>query len=262
MDKERRLGQRHKLPKIKHKVFIATPAYDGKVDSDYAMCLGETCMHAVHQDIGVCIQTMGNGAFIEVARNTFVKNFLETDCTHLFFIDADLKWESRAFIGLVQSDRDVCAGVYRKRQEPEEYPVRYKEDPENPGIQTIDGGWVACDRVPTGFLCIKRHVLEYMAAKADTWDIAGVGEIPALFKTREIPLDEDGKYTFMGEDFAWSDDYREASGKDIWVWPDFDFVHGGFKGNWHKFMNAQAEKYQDSPVNLVKDDAEERKESA
>lgn len=261
MDKSRRLGKRHKLPEVEHNVFIATPAYDGRVHAEYAMCLGETCMHAVHQKIGVAIQTMGNGAFIEIARNTFVRNFLETECTHLFFIDADLKWESRAFIGLVQSGREVCCGVYRKRQEPEEYPVRYKEDPENPGIQTTDGGWVACERVPTGFLCIQRHVVEKMASEADWWHIPGTGDIPALFKTRELPIDKGddhvykgNRYSYMGEDFAWSDDYRKMFNTDIWVWPDFDFEHAGFKGNWHKFMNDQCIRLGEKPVNLVRKD--------
>lgn len=237
MDKERRLGQRHALPPVKHKVFVATPAYDGKVDTDYAMCLAQSAMHAVHQEIGVASQVMGNGAFIEMARNIFVKNFLSTDCDILFFIDADLKWESRAFVGLIQSGREVCAGAYRKRQEPEEYPLHYIENPDEPGLRTIEGGWIACDRVATGFLCIHRHVLEKMSAAAPTVLVPNEGEIPWVFHTK-FQEDEDGN-RFMGEDFAWCDDYMDSFDGPIWVWPDFDFSHAGYDCNWHKFMNSQ-----------------------
>lgn len=251
MDKERRLGKRHQLPAVRAKVFVATPAYDGKVDTDYAMSLAESCMHATHVGIGVQASVMGNGAFIEMARNIFVKAFLQTDCTHLFFIDSDLKWESRAFVGLIESDRDVCAGLYRRRQEPEDYPVRYCEDKDNPGIQVVDGGWVECDRVPTGFLLIKRHVLEAMVEKADKLTISGQGEVPWVFETRKIVTDQ-GNTTFMGEDFSWCDDYREQFGKPIHVWPDFEFTHGGYKCNWHRFMNAQVEAAGEKPINLVR----------
>ncbi|TFH49490.1 MAG: hypothetical protein E4H01_04145 [Lysobacterales bacterium] len=256
MDKERRLGKRHKLPPVAHKVFVATPAYDGKVNTDYAMSLAQSCMHAVHQDIGVVSQVMGNGAFIEMARNIFVRNFLKTDCDILFFIDGDLKWESRAFVGLIQSGREVCAGAYRRRQEPEDYPLHYIEDRDKPGIQIMEGGWIACDRVATGFLCIHRHVLEAMVEKAEKVFIANEGEIPWIFKTAIV----DGKDTavgqrlFMGEDFAWCDDYMEQFDGPIYVWPDFDFVHDGYVGNWHSFMNKQVAlaEQEDTPINLIR----------
>ena len=115
------------------KPFIATPAYDGKFDNDYVVSMAETCMVAPQFKILPQLTTMRNGAFIDVARNRFVEMFLKSDCTHLFFIDADLKWEPRAFIGLVRSGLPVCAGIYRKRQEPEEYPVRCIPNPDEPG---------------------------------------------------------------------------------------------------------------------------------
>lgn len=239
MKEGRKLGKRHEHPPVKHRVFVATPAYEGKCDVDFAMSLAQSCMHAVHQDIGVMCQVMGNGAFIEMARNIFVKTFLETDCDLLFFIDSDLKWESRAFVGMVESGREVCAGAYRKRQEPEEYPLHYIEDEDKPGLSITDGGWVECDRVATGFLCIQRHVLEKMSAQAKKVYIEGEGEIPWIFETgfRE----SDGHLKFIGEDYSWCDKYIEEFGGPIYVWPDFDFEHAGYKCNWHKFMNAQVE---------------------
>lgn len=238
MKEQRKLGARHTQPQVTLKAFVATPAYDGKVDTDYAISLAESSMMAANHGIGVHAGVMGNGAFIELARNTFVKLFLESDCTHLFFIDADLRWEARAFLGLMMAGRPVCAGLYRRRQEPEEYPVRYVE--KDGCLEIKDGGWIECDRVPTGFLCIERKVVEEMAKDARKLTIKGVGEVPELFYTQVRDVG-DGKFGFMGEDFCWCDDYCKRYSTSIGVWPDFDFTHGGYKCNWHEFINRTVE---------------------
>lgn len=211
--------------------YVATPAYDGKVHTDFAVSLAESCMMATAAGIRVTASVMGNGAFIDLARCNFVRLFLETDCTHLFFIDSDLKWEPRAFVGLLTAGRPVCAGVYRRRQEPETYPVRYEED-ERGGIQIEEGGWIKCERVPTGFLCIERKVIEEMSESALKIRQHGQPDVPQLFYTK---ITEDR--AFMGEDFCWCDDYTARYKQPIWVWADFDMIHGGFRGNWWEYID-------------------------
>jgi len=164
-----------------------------------------------------------------------VKMFLESDCTHLFFIDSDLKWEARAFLGLLMAGRPVAAGVYRRRQEPEDYPVKYVED-ERVGLM-INDGWADCLRVPTGFLCIERKVIEEMAADAEKMLIPE-GEVPRLFYTK---VTEDRK--FMGEDYCWCDDYVERYGKPIEVFVDLNFKHDRFECNWLDFLKRKSEEF-------------------
>lgn len=221
-------------------VFVATPAYDGKVDTDFAMSLAETAMAATAHGILFRASVMGNGAFIDLARNTFVQFFLESDCTHLLFIDSDLKWDPMAALMLVTSDKPVCAGVYRKRQEPESYPVQYLEEPGG-GLTVHDNKWVKCSRVPTGFLCIRRDVVEKMAARAPRWRVDGQTDAPRLFYTKTIPSEDAGTDLFVGEDFVFCDDYAEQFGEPIWVLPNINFVHGGYACNWHQFMMSVAE---------------------
>ena len=216
--------------------FVATPAYDGRVLTDYAVSLAESVQAATIRGIQVTATVIGNGAFIDLARNTFVRLFLETQCTHLFFIDADLKWEPRAFIGLLEANLPVCAGVYPKRQDPEEYPVRFKEEGEDTGVWTRDG-WVMCDRVATGFLCIERGVIEQMVARAPVLKSTREPDLPRLFYTY---VDETDR--FVGEDFAWCKDYVVQFGCPIPVWPDFNFTHGvQWRGNWHQFLMKASE---------------------
>lgn len=233
---ERRLGKKQ-LEKIN--VYVATPAYDGKVHSDFSQSLAETAFSCPLYGVMMTAGVMGNGAFIDLARNIFVKIFLEDhkDCTHLFFVDSDLKFEARAFIGLARSGLPICAGAYRRRQEPEDYPIKWTPHPEKGGLW-VEDDFLMCDRVATGFLCIRRDVIEEMAADAVQMQIHGQeGAVPRLFYTK---LTEDNR--FMGEDFAFCDDYVAKYKKPIPVWTDFDFNHAGYKGNYHKYLLAEIEK--------------------
>lgn len=248
----------------KIRAFVATPAYDGRVLTDYAISIAESCHIAPLFGIHVQASVMGNGAFIDIARNIFVKMFLDSDATHLFYIDADLRWEARAFVSLLQSGLPICAGVYPKRQTPEEYPVGMAPHPKTGGVWVTDGegndaetGWIQCERVPTGFLCIRRDVVEMMVANSPMQALGKQPPHPMLFLATPFVRDENNRHRnvdmidgtfkptdavdFIGEDFYFCDRYRRLTGKTIPAWPDFDFTHGkDWTGNWHQFLNRQS----------------------
>ena len=235
---QRRLGQKAvalaEAPPVH--IMIATPAYDGKVDAEYAQSIAEAAFCAPLYQVKVTHMVIGNGAFIDLARNVYVKIFLEkhTDCTHLFFIDADLKFEPRAMIGLAKSGLPICAGVYPRRQTPEDYPLALASWPDGGGLW-VEDDWVMCDRVPTGFLCIRRDVVEEMAKDATGINmVEHDGPVPRLFYTK---IDEAGR--FVGEDYCFCDDYVKKYGKKIPVWPNLDFVHGGYKGNLSAYLEGK-----------------------
>jgi hypothetical protein len=135
------------------------------------------------------------------------------------------------------AERPVVCGAYRRRNEIEDYPIRWEPHPElsKDGIDKIwkdEEGWLMTNRVPTGFLCIRRNIVEEMAEKAFKLQFKKEGEVPKLFYT----YIEDGTGRFIGEDFAWCDDYIKQYGQFISCWPDFDFVHGGYPCNYEKWM--------------------------
>lgn len=253
---------------MRHHVYVCTPAYDGKVESNYSQSLAEASYTCPLYNVEITAAVHGNGAFIDLARNIFVSKFLNDpglkDCTHLFFVDADLKFEARAFIGLVKSGHPICAGIYRRRQEPEEYPFRPAENPNGGGLWFVDD-WLQCNRVPTGFLCISRQVLEAMAADSPKIFIHGQEHlIPWVFHTefgdsdtkavqekyglsdefmrdygKWLPIDN---AKFIGEDYGFCNDYVRKYGKNIPVWTNFDFVHGGYTGNFFKWLTNEKDK--------------------
>lgn len=255
---------KHKLkPEKPLHVYVCTPAYNGEVDSDFAQSLAEASFCCPMYNIQITHGIIGNVGFIELARNMFVKKFLEEnkDCTHLFFIDGDLKFESRAFIGLIRAGLPICAGLYRRRQAHEDYPLKCAENPDGGGLWFIDD-WLQCDRVPTGFLCIRRDVLEEMAAEAPVLEVADQkGGVPWLFDLSKEPVKSDtrpvvktygemqeriakgedpcGSFRIIGEDYTFCDRYIAKYGKKIPVWSNFDFTHHGFFGNFWKYLNEQ-----------------------
>ncbi len=238
-----KLGDKKKLVKDdRWDVYIATPAYDGKVDTDYSQSLAEAAYCCPAFLISVTAGVMGNGAFIDLARNIFVKIFLEEfpDSTHLFFVDSDLKFPPNAFVGLVRAGLPICAGVYRRRQDPEDYPIAFAEHPEMGGlwVENIDGlDWIMARRVPTGFLCIRRDVVEEMAAEAVQMDIKGQdGPVPRLFYTK---LDENNR--MVGEDYCFCDDYMAKYKQPIPVYPNITFKHGRYEGNLNDFLERSIE---------------------
>jgi hypothetical protein len=93
------------------------------------------------------------------------------------------------------------------------------------------------NRVPTGFLCISRKVIEEMAAEARQLDIHGQdGPVPELFYTK---IGDDNR--FIGEDYAFCDDYVKKYGKPIHVWPDIDFSHGKYDCNYLTYLEKKVE---------------------
>lgn len=231
-------------------VFVGTPAYDGKVDTDYSQSLAETAFMSATWGIRFSACVMGNGAFIEMNRNIMVQKFLrEKDYTHLFFVDSDLKFPYHAFINLVVANHPLSAGVYRRRQEPEDYPANWLPNPDIKGPDGEDtlwvenNDWLQCSRAPTGFMCIRRDVIEKMIEDCQYVNVANQPPLPWLFETK---IDEGDR--FVGEDFTFCDKYMELYEKGefdvpIQVIPDVDFVHGGYKGNWAKFLNKKVETY-------------------
>ncbi len=243
------MAKKSKGPGVRH-VYIATPAYDGKVDCDFAASLANTAFVCGLLGVRMTAATMGNSCFIDLSRNMFVRIFLDEhpDATHLFFIDSDLKFETRAVPELVKhctADRPVVAGAYRRRNADfEDYPIVWAPHPDKKGPDGEDclwldeGDWLMADRVATGFLCIRREIIEEMAADAPKIHVQNQAPIPRLFYTY---VDDENR--FVGEDFAWCTDYVKRYDKKISVWTDFDFEHGGLVCNYSKWLKKEVEQF-------------------
>jgi hypothetical protein len=100
----------------KHKILVATPMYGGLCNGSYA--LGLLNMPGVFANAGISMMYtyMMNESLITRARNSLAHDFMNTDATHLMFIDADIGFNPQDIIPMVHADRDIICGMYPKKE--------------------------------------------------------------------------------------------------------------------------------------------------
>jgi predicted O-methyltransferase YrrM len=143
------------------KVLLATTAYDSP-DASYTFSIARSREALSAAGIQSGYYLLQGNCHVDDARNAVVRDFLESDCTELVFLDADVSWEPDALVSLCRIDKDLVGGIYPYRRESDEetMPVRHL-----PEIK-VEGDLIEVEGLPTGFMKIKRHVLETMAATA------------------------------------------------------------------------------------------------
>lgn len=101
-------------------LFIATPMYGGQCTGQYAKSLVQTVSRANELGIRMYVHMVFNESLIQRARNNCTQAFMNSDYTHLMFIDADIGWNpDDLFLMLYESDpdsgKDVSCGPYPKK---------------------------------------------------------------------------------------------------------------------------------------------------
>ncbi len=140
------------------------------------------------------------------------------------------------------------AGIYPKKNDNIEFPCELEVE-DNALIER--DGWVKARAVPTGFLRIKREVLERMSATAHRY-IDGTGggkEARNIFQMGFCAdkVAETGFGEWWGEDYAWCRDYHGIQGQ-IWVWPNINFGHMGTKtwrANFQPYVDSGRQKLEE-----------------
>lgn len=180
-------------------VFIATPMYGGQGTGPYISSLVQTPSTLAQYGLKLSYQYLMNESVITRARNHLAHAFLQTEATHLLWIDADIGFNPIDIITMLKADKDIIAGLYPRK----ELNWQRITDAVNNGIppeqlDTHQGSFVLnMDNVPAtikgdepfevtniagGFMLIKRAVLETLADKTPTYTRFGekVNEYYAL----------------------------------------------------------------------------------
>jgi hypothetical protein len=219
-------------------VFIATPAFDGKVNVQYVSSLLQTVNLLKENCIPVYVFIPHGSSLLVLERNKINKQFLSSRYTHLLCIDADVGWPAEAVLRLLKYDLDMVGGICRQRSIEKKFMCRPCSDSHGNVVQN-DYGLMQMDYIGASFMLMKRIVLERM-----------INHFPQLYYEPKDPLDKDKNGhclfntevwngEFWGEDYVFSRRARE-SGTEIWIDPRIDFDHGGYKGNFYDFaIDAQ-----------------------
>lgn len=189
-------------PATGQKVLLATPSYD-KPAAAYTFAIARARQALHDEGIQTAYLLLQGNCHVDDSRNSIVRDFLESDCTELLFLDADVDFEPKALVQLCKRDLDIVGGVYPYRREGgENMPVRMM-----PGATIVDG-LLEVEGLPTGFMKIKRHVLETMAAVAPKY-FDKIYETALVF---DRPTPDENK-TRWGGDVDFCNRWRSMGGR-------------------------------------------------
>jgi predicted O-methyltransferase YrrM len=190
-------------PATGRKVMLAVPTYDDPSAAlAFALARSREALHAA--GIQTALLILAGNCHVDDSRNALVRDFLESDCTELVFLDADISFEPKDLVQLCSRDVDIVGGVYpyRRHGHADTMPVRLKR-----GAKPV-GGLREVDGLPTGFMKIKRGVFEQMAPTRP-WFFAKT-ERTVLFFDRPPPGEDHVRW---GGDLDFCNRWRAMGGK-------------------------------------------------
>ena len=192
-------------------VHFCLPMYNGICNEATFISMIKFGIIASKLVINYSIDTMVNESLITRGRNNLVAKFLYNQAaTHLMFIDVDLGFDAESILRLLCANQDLVGGVYPMKRIPIRYVINTVPNP------IVSGDLVEVSTLGTGFMLIKRHVIEKMIAahpELKYRDNSGIGEqyeqhMYGLFDTM---IDPDGNY--LSEDWTFCYLWRLMGGK-------------------------------------------------
>jgi hypothetical protein len=86
--------------------------YGGMAMATYTWSLAQTPAVFIRSGLGLIYQYRTNDALVANARNHLARQFLQTDATHLMWIDADIGFDAVDIVSMLLADQDIVCGVY------------------------------------------------------------------------------------------------------------------------------------------------------
>lgn len=205
------------------KLYVAVPAYDGKITIETARSLCNEQVMAALSGQEISIQFVPGGSLVTTVRDRIAGDFLASDADRLIFIDSDVSWELGDLLKLAKHPVDFVGGCYRYKQEPEAYPVHYLDKPEL--WADPETGLLEVSALPAGFLCLSRDVFT---------------RLKEAFPNRTYKHFDHEMHAYFwappggGEDGQFCNEWRQVGGQ-VWLDPSFTLTHTGgnpdFTGN-------------------------------
>lgn len=228
------------------KLVIATPMYGGQCDGGYADSLMKSQRYFDKNGIEFSTAFIYNESLIQRARNRLASEFIfNTDADYLMFVDADISFEPQWVHELINTGKDLIAGVVPMKglnMEVMTSAIKLGEtDVErfsghfNFNRLEDDNGYISLHephkvaRVGTAFMLISRRVLEEMKPYCDTYK-SQYERTPIQISYFNVRV-KDGQ--LMSEDYDFCERWREM-GNDVYIAPWICTPHRGaylFRGD-------------------------------
>lgn len=233
------------------KLFIATPMYGGLCVGSYTLSLLRSINVFMSNKIGMEYSHMMNESLITRARNSLAKDFLNTDCTHLMYIDADIGFDPNDIPRMIGSNKDIICGIYPKKEINWNQVSKAVLDGVPPHelhmhtgafvLNLIDNAEVAEGNFyepieiangGTGFMLIKREVFEGLIGKVPTYNndmfsaVEDHTQKKVIHEFFDTSIDKQSDDRLLSEDYHFCKIAREAGFK-VWAAPWAQLSHTG-----------------------------------
>ena len=232
-----------------YSIMVATPVHS-ECSIHYTQALLELQQLCIKNKIKITFSLV-KSSLVTQGRNLCVAGFLESDFTHLLFIDSDIYFKADSIMEMLKKDKEVLSipyplktmmwdKLYKKIQEGKieqssdlkkwlnTYPMKV----ENYEDIQIDNGVMEVTHSPTGCMMIKRVVFDKMIKAYPDKNIIQKTVIngeyvdrPNLwnfFDTLHDPVTK----TYMGEDFAFCKRWKDIGGK-CYAYVNDTIIHVG-----------------------------------
>ena len=203
------------------KLFIATPAFGHQVTTNYANSLLKF-VSTSHPRLAVssAVHMQSGMALVTQARNNCVAYFLNSDCTHFLFIDADIGFEPDAIFRLIEKDVPLCLTPYPVKGYGKDNQLQFiVHFPDKDNVRIDKDGFAEITAGPTGFMLIKREVFEKLAEKYPERKTINKQLVGNKVETMEkgwytfFETAQDPENGYLGEDIAFCRLWTNIGGK-------------------------------------------------
>ena len=232
-------------------LFVATPMYGGMCHGTFATSLLMMAPIFSSQHMGFSFAHMMNESLITRARDSLANDFLDSECTHLMFIDSDIGFNPQDIIKMVEADKDIICGLYPKKEinwtqvadaVHKGYPPQVLG--EYTGVfvmNAVDGASqvevtlsqpVEIANGGTGFMLIKREVFEKLKDVVPTYNndmykITDTERKPRkIYQYFDVSIDRTDNDRLLSEDYHFCKLARD-NGFKVWAAPWAQLSHTG-----------------------------------
>lgn len=232
------------------KLFVATPMYGGLCTGGYTMGILNCVQTFSPRGIQMYYSYMMNESLITRARNGMAYDFMQSDATHLMFIDADITFDPKDIVRMIQADKDIICGLYPKKEinwqlvsDAVKRGVDYKDLPNYTGsfVVNLVGGAMEStgninepmeiDNGGTGFMLIKREVFDKLKPTVPTYTndmilIVDKNPVKKIIHEYFATSIDEVSNRLLSEDYHFCKIAREAGFK-VYAAPWANLTHSG-----------------------------------
>ena len=219
-----------------YSIFVATPVHS-ECSIHYTQALLELQKIAFQKKIKIKFQLM-KSSLVTQGRNLCVAGFLESDFTHMLFIDSDIYVQAESILKMIERDKDVISIPYPLKTMMWDkamdrindnqiknikdlktalntYPMRVADDNDI----RVNKGVMEVTHSPTGCMLIKRNVIDKLIKAYPDKGIVQKTVIngeyvdkPHMWHFFDCIHDPETK-TYLGEDFSFCKLWKDIGGK-------------------------------------------------